>query len=291
MAVDKDLEAFVDFLQERGVPVLQSLGNIDLENFDAAEARTSTSIAPTTTSAPVTGGVESEPDKGEPDAPSPSQPTISKEAHPTITKEAIVSTFLRHVNVVGPRGVGGGGNDGGGSGGSSGAAVSTGGAAGLGPQPSQQQLQQQQQHVQSQQQQAQHIQQPYGTNNSAHENALAGLPQHTAASTIQQYLPGQAVGIINSPEGAAGTGMALRTRSPPAPVADTFKMLPSGILRATTPRVCQHRDCSRRPSFNHPGFKARFCSSHRELNMVDVAHKLRCQHRNVSAFHFWMYPW
>ena len=72
MAVDKDLEAFVDFLEERGVPVLQSLGNVDLDRFDVAADGGGIATTPTTT----TGDL----DNAKLDTPQPLQPPITKEA-------------------------------------------------------------------------------------------------------------------------------------------------------------------------------------------------------------------
>lgn len=65
--------------------------------------------------------------------------------------------------------------------------------------------------------------------------------------------------------------------------ADAGSVYTASFGRSQSPalRICQHKGCNRRPSFNHAGLRARFCSSHRELNMVDVAHKARCLHREV----------
>ena len=88
---------------------------------------------------------------------------------------------------------------------------------------------------------------------------------------------------------STGSGMSHRTRGVAAADnqrnADAGSVYTASFRRSQCPalRICQHRGCSRRPSFNHVGLRARFCSSHRELNMVDVAHKARCLHREVRV--------
>ena len=43
------------------------------------------------------------------------------------------------------------------------------------------------------------------------------------------------------------------------------------------PAKCESADCKKRPAFDTPGGKGRFCVAHKTADMVDVRNK-RCEH-------------
>jgi len=45
--------------------------------------------------------------------------------------------------------------------------------------------------------------------------------------------------------------------------------------------VCQKKDCKKRPTFNYEGLSAKYCSEHKEKNMIDVIHA-RCHEINCN---------
>lgn len=47
-------------------------------------------------------------------------------------------------------------------------------------------------------------------------------------------------------------------------------------------KICESENCNKNPSFNKPGLKARFCSSHKEDGMIDVCHK-RCKNDGCNV--------
>lgn len=77
MAAEKDLEAFLDFLQERGVPVLQIQRG--LANYPSA----ATAAVNTTTAG---------------DGSELAAATAAAEDAQQVAKKAVVSAFLQHVN-------------------------------------------------------------------------------------------------------------------------------------------------------------------------------------------------
>lgn len=293
MATKRDLEAFLDFLQERGVSVLQMQGG--LANFDPSAA----------TDVNTTAGDGSQ---------LATAPAGTGDAQ-QVAKKAIVSAFLRHMNRTSRRP--GESNAGGGSGDSSSLErceqqrQQTGVHGEQYPaqeyqhekdgrqhdiqcrahnhqQPIieslQRHMQQQQQHQQQKKQQ-----QPFTNNQQTEDNS------HVAQRKQQQ----QPLPDVNSTQqnAAASTHSAAPTLATlPAAAAHSFAAemdlelgtntrCTAGAV-STAPaalRHCEHKDCSRRPSFNFRGLNARFCSAHKETNMVDVAHKTRCQHAEVGA--------
>ena len=277
MAVDKDLEAFVDFLQERGVPVLKALENLDLEQLETPASGSGDGKGGSSGSAPTAAAAEPSSD-----GPGRESGAPSSSSQPAITKEAIVSTFLRLVSGSQGPGVGGGRLGGDGSRGVSGGA--SGGESRksqLNAQPLQQQpwqpppTSQQQSSSSNDANQAQ-LQQKGGEEGNANHRSNPSS-QHGGNKR-----PHEDDDNNTQEDHSAGTRMVLRSKGSTSPVdprvasglsgVRTFNRLPGPVIR-----TCQHEGCARRPSFNHPGQRAKFCSAHRELNMVDVAHKVRCQ--------------
>lgn len=115
--------------------------------------------------------------------------------------------------------------------------------------------------------------------------------QHVLMSNqTEQSLP---TGVRQTEGATVGYAQAASTMPASSPPGDGAHFAPAPassnltvVVMAKAPvalRHCDHKDCNRRPSFNYPGLRARFCSQHRERTMVDVAHKTRCQHREVMS--------
>lgn len=122
---------------------------------------------------------------------------------------------------------------------------------------------------------------------AASEPAMAAAAATATTTPTQQA--GPRLGEGPTPAAAAAVVTAAEAVAAAAAAAAVEEGVsgfgqPPPQKRPAQTRRCQHSGpggCSRRPSFNHPGSKAAFCSAHRQLDMVDVAHKLRCQHPQV----------
>lgn len=292
MTDGKDFEAFVDFLEERGVPVLEALGNGDLGLQGSSASGDGDSSVKGSRSTSIEKAAPSNDD----DDHNSVGPSNSKSS---MTKKAIVSTFLRRINAAGSNRVGAGGN------GPTiaeigGAGEPSGGERGRG-----QNHHQQQEHPSQNGQQFEH--QPrrpsswqdqrrgnrpesYSSSNPASQHGGSDRAHHNPTASTHHHSNSNKTHDRTS----AGPGMvAIRPHGLPPHIDPRDPRVASGLsgirsfnkLPGPVLRTCQHEGCSRRPSFNHPGLRAKFCSAHREINMVDVAHRVRCQREVRSRMH------
>lgn len=272
------------------MPVLEALGNGDLGLQGSSASGDGDSSSK--------GGRSNSIEKAAPSTDDDDRDSVAlSQSKPSMTKKAIVSTFLRQINAAGSTRAGAGGN-GPAVAGIGGTGEPSGGERGRG-----QNHQQQEHHSQNGQQFQHQPRRPpswqdqrrgnrtesYSSNpasqhsgsDRAHHHPTASSHYHVSSSKTHDRTP-------------AGTGMVgIRPHGLPPHIDPRDPRVASGLsgirsfnkLPGPVLRTCQHEGCSRRPSFNHPGLRAKFCSAHREINMVDVAHRVRCQREVRRRMH------